>query len=189
MSPATGNGLVALYRSVKDQDSTTYVVARDFSLVRTNEAWTRFALANHGEAVLARWTVGRSILDAMTGELREFYRTAFERALVTGERWEHDYECSSSELFRTYRMFVFPLKSSGLVVSHSLRVEEPHERLALAASGAYRREGVITMCASCRRVRALEPSEHWDWVPAYVRELPAETSHGLCPPCAKSYPS
>lgn len=179
---------VALTRSLASSDNPTYVLSRRLRIVHVNDAWTRFAHANDGADVIAHWGRGTSVLEATSGELRDFYRERFEAVLHDGQRWEHDYECSSPEMFRRFRMIAFPAEGSFLVVTNSLQISRPHERAELPPDDVeYVRDGVILMCANCRRVRAAKPAERWDWVPEYVRTMRRNTSHGLCPPCACTY--
>jgi hypothetical protein len=75
-----------------------------------------------------------------------------------------------------------------LVVTNALRIERPHDVVAMPADDQqYVRDTVITMCASCRRIRVPDAVDRWDWVPEYVRHMRPNTSHGLCPPCAHTY--
>jgi hypothetical protein len=175
---------VALYRSLASGDNTTYVLSDDLRIIRVNEAWTRFARANGGEDMLVRCGRGTLLLDSISGDLRALHRELLEGVATTGERREQDYECSSAATERTFRMIVFPARARFLVVTHSLRIERPHERPVMAPDDCgYTNDGIIRMCSNCRRVLAIGASERWDWVPAYVTAMPANVSHGLCPPC------
>ncbi len=128
------------------------------------------------------------LLDSISGDLRDLHRDLLESVCTTGERREYDYECSSAEIERTFRMVVFPAAARFLVVTHSLRIERPHDRPAMAPDdGGYTHDGVIRMCSNCRRVLAIGASERWDWVPAYVTAMPDNVSHGLCPPCFETF--
>jgi hypothetical protein len=58
--------------------------------------------------------------------------------------------------------------------------------------GLYRDEhGLIKRCSNCRRICRPGPDEEgrptWDWVPAYVAQMPPKTSHGTCALCAQFY--
>lgn len=179
--------LNALLDSVAQSDDTAYVLDADRSILRTNPGWSRFALANGGVATLRPW---RGVpIDALLPEpLRAFYVGAFERVLATGERWEHDYECSSDETYRRFHMVAYPVDGEFIVVVNSLRVERPHAREAHEPDDAgYAVDGVIRMCSHCRRVRNPRGHQRWDWVPAYVRHPPHNLSHGLCEPCCEYY--
>lgn len=175
-----------LFEVLRDSDATTYVLSRDLELMRTNAGWVRFARANGGEHILAEWRPGRRILDAISEVVRPFFSAGYHRALRTGEKWEHDYECSSAIEHRRFRMIAFPTER-GLVVTHALIIAEPHDREAEPPSEDYVASGMILMCAHCRRVRNFRQEARWDWVPVLVATMPWNVSYGLCPPCAKFY--
>lgn len=175
-----------LYAELEATDDTSYILSDELRIVRVNPAFHRFAAANAGDDVAARWGRGAAVVDATCAELRPFYQALFARALATGQRFEHDYECSSPQVFRAFRMLVVPV-GAYLMVTHSLQVERPHDRAALAADPSYRHNGAIRMCACCRRVRASTAIERWDWVPAYVEAMPRNVSHGLCAMCEHGY--
>ncbi|MBL0215188.1 MAG: hypothetical protein IPQ07_15030 [Myxococcales bacterium] len=184
----------ALYHALDHVDNPTYVLSDQLRIVRVNDGWRRFALANNGASMLDRWGRGSFVLDAISGDLREFYRAMYEDARTTGERREHDYECSSVEVERRFRMLMYPTVEGFLVVTHSLRIERPHERVAmLVDETTYSRDGTIVMCASCRRVKVAQAPherERWDWVPSFVDAMPANVSHGLCAACVElDFPS
>lgn len=179
--------LTSILAALATSDDTVYVLSRDRRIVQTNEGWARFARANGGGDALARAS-GTVLDDVLPPPLRERYVAALERAFVTGERWEHDYECSSPELLRRYRMVAYPISSEHLVCIHSLLVEHPHEREASAASAStYAVNGLITTCSYCRRIANPSGTARWDWVPAFVAEPPPNLSHGLCEACFALY--
>ncbi len=180
--------LVSLMRALSGSDDVAYVLAADRTILRTNQGWSRFALANGGASTLDRWPRGACIDDAIPEPLRAFYLGAFSRALASGERWEHDYECSSAETYRRFRMVAYPVEQQWLVVVNSLIMEEAMAREVCAPClTAYEADGVIGMCSHCRRVRNPAGHQRWDWVPAYVRSPPRNLSHGLCEPCYAFY--
>jgi hypothetical protein len=176
-----------LFRSLASSENTSYLLSDELRIVRVNEAWTRFAEHNGGDAMLARWKRGAYVLDAISIVLRDFYRALFTRALAGTVPIHHDYECSSDTVERFFRMTVYPLHSAFLAVTHSLTVERPHDRTECDPSDTYLHDGVLRVCSHCRRVRAKGSLERWDWVPAYVREPPPNLSHGLCAPCSWYY--
>ena len=178
--------LHATFALLGHADNVSYVLDHELRVVATNEAWERFAKQNGGEQLLARWQPGAPLLAVIPDDLRTFYRDGFARAAQTADRWEHDYECSSPQLFRRYRMIAYPFDGS-FVVTHAPLVERPHEQPAAAPSPVYERDGVIAVCAHCRRVRHTAERERWDWVPAYVAPPVDNLSHGLCPPCYRYY--
>ena len=177
--------LVALFKTLAPSENVSYILSDDRRILRTNAAWDRFAAANGGEQFLATWRRGTSLIDVIPEPLKAFYVDGFSRACTSGERWEHDYECSSPDTYRLFRMIVYPFGES-CVVTHSLRVERTHDRDEHAPSSEYVNDGVVVMCAHCRRVRGQGP-ERWDWVPAYVARPVAFLSHGLCAACVEYY--
>lgn len=165
----------------------------DYRIAYVNPAWHRFAAENGGEpAIGTRWSYGACILDAMSEVLVSFYESAYRRCLDTGERWEHQYECSSSVLHRRFQQIVYPLKREGLLVVNSLVVEQRHDgedrKPRKPLEHQYRDEnGLITQCAHCRRVENVHVKDRWDWIPEWVERFPAETSHSFCPTCLAFY--
>jgi hypothetical protein len=178
-----------LLASLSTSDDVAYVLSAERRLVRTNEGWARFAQTNGGEETLRRWPLGSYIDDAIPTCLRPFYVQAFGRCLASGERWEHEYECSSPQLFRKFRMLTYPMHGQFLVVVNSRIVETPHTRPVLDpdVSAAGSPSCIITMCSHCRRVQSRMRPTTWNWVPVYVSAMPANVSHGLCEPCAEFY--
>lgn len=180
-------GLVETFTALAASDNVSYILSNDLFIQNTNSAWDQFAIENGGEQILATWGRGASLLAAIPEPLRPFFVDGFARACSTGERWEHDYECSSPERYRQFRMIVFPF-AEGFVVTHALRAEHAHDRETRGPAEAYVHQGLITMCAHCRRVRTPPRArERWDWVPVYVARPQSRVSHGLCPPCAEYY--
>ena len=166
-------------------DDTVYVLTRDRRLAQTNNAWRRFALANHGAAMLDRYGPGALLDDAVSPPLRAFYAQALDACLTSAAPWTHEYHCDSPQLHRRFRMTVFPaVEEQMLVTIHALHVEQPHTQEAHDATlPAYTRDGVITMCSHCRKTRHARSLQRWDWVPGLVANMPANVSHGLCEAC------
>lgn len=171
----------------------------DMRIAWVNKAWRGFASANEGQpAIDERWGIGANYLDAVPAPLRAFYERLLARVPDDGAAMHpvsHAYECSSPETFRKFNMQVYGLPNrAGYVIINSLVSESPHPDSGSAAGAhpalesRYRgSNGVIVQCAHCRRVRHGRESARWDWVPDWVRQMPRETSHGLCPVCANYY--
>jgi len=171
-----------------------YGIWTDFRLAYLNPAWFRFARRNGGEtSVEPHWGLGRSILDAMPEQLRVFYRNAYQACLDSGRSWTQAYECSSDTQCRAFSQVAYPLgNAEGLLIAHSLIVEKAHDPVQRPAcepnETSYRdSHGLLHQCAHCRRVKNLQEEERWDWVPEWVRQIPARSSHTFCPPCFGHY--
>ncbi len=161
-------------------------------IVYCNPAWDRFAAQNDGTACHSIQVVGTPLLGSISDPLTRFFRTAFDAVLASGEAFEFDYECSSAQTYRLFRMRIRPIQGpASLLVIHSLRVERPHDRPSVPPDDARYRSpaGFIVMCCHCRRTKKnVEPST-WDWVPDYVARVPPQVSSGICPTCyAYFYP-
>jgi hypothetical protein len=165
----------------------------DLRLAYVNPAWYRFAAENAGEPdISTRWQPGSSILAAFSSELAVFYKNAYEKCLESGEPWEHQYECSSKDLYRCFHKIVYPLQQKGLLVVNTLVVERSHddkERQPCKPDESVYRDlhGFIHQCAHCRRVQNLRTEERWDWIPEWVEWIDSRTSHTLCPTCLGYY--
>lgn len=178
--------------SLEADHSIIYLLGPDLRIVYCNRAWDEFASLNGGIGLNRESVLGKSVLDVIAEPLRPFFANGFAQAQKQLRPWEHDYECSSPEVFRLFHMRVLPLANSYLLVENSLKVERPHgsERPAMPSYQApYLNEhGILTMCAHCRRTRRIDTGEVpiWDWVPAFLTEPPGRVSHGLCRNC-RSY--
>lgn len=166
----------------------------DLRMAYFNRAWFAFARVNAGEPAISRdWPLGRSIMDAVPEDLKEFYRRRFEACLTTGLAWSHGYECSSADRFRLFHLRVYPLgPDRGLLVVHSHRREHPHAEgdrppRAFSPSAHVDPNGFVHQCANCRRVENLGAAHRWDWVPTLVAAPYAHVSHTICPICLAFY--
>ena len=157
----------------------------DLRICYCNPAWDRFALANNGGLALSNRILGSLILDYVPPELIEFYRAAF--ASARDAVVEFDYECSSPDLYRTFKMQILPNdRPKGYTVINALNVQESMEerRSALVLAPNYLTDaGIITVCSHCRRSRRIDIPGQWDWVPANLKPAQRNVSHGLCPIC------
>lgn len=176
------------------EPAVIYILRPDLRIVYCNLAWDRFAAENHGRNLDRSEILGTVFLDAIPGPLKKFYADAFAEARETGNIWEHDFECSSPELFRLFHMRVLPLSGGHILVENSMRFEESHRRespLACDKVAYVNEHGILTMCCHCRRTRRIGSREHetWDWIPGFLIEQPGRVSHGLCHTCmAYFYP-
>ncbi len=187
----------ALREQLQQSGNVSCVVDEGLRLVYCNPAWDQFALANDGDAALASRVLGRNVLDVVPQPLKRLYDQLFGVARDTRQMWPLDYECSSPDVYRLFRMEIRPIQSgTGFVLVHALRVEHPHDtdrkRFSADADRYANTQGVITMCAHCRKTRRVADLEIWDWVPEYLNPGTMRTriTHGLCGSClAYFYPN
>lgn len=166
-------------------ESVIFGLDSELRLIYCNPAWGRFAKENGAPALEPGRVLGMALMGVVPAALREFYRRAYSGVLISGLTWQFTYECSSADVERRFHMAVHPSPGrDALVVVNSLVHEAPHKRAAHEAGYAYRNlNGIIIMCAHCRRTKSAVNPERWDWVPQYVERMPKEVSHSLCPIC------
>lgn len=166
-----------------------YIVDRGFVLRGYNQAWLDFAEENGGAAMLARYPVGSSILDAMSPAIRRAVTHDYETALRTGRPAERTFECSSPGVFRRYEQTQYPLPSgAGWVTTNHLVESREHDRQAHAWSRRYLDDaGRVLQCSHCRRTLDQESRARWDWVPSLVARPRSDTRLSLCPMCREYY--
>ncbi len=186
-------------RSDLDESAATiYGLSPSLTLAYMNPAWYRFAGLNGGESLLAdRWQLGASVMDAIPDCLRRFYADFFASVQKADDVHPlgHEYECSSADIRRLYRMTAYPITSSGgvgLIVVNSLVFESPIELPGESAgretgSSYVDASGLIRQCSHCRKVRTVLVPAVWHWVPDLVRNPRRNVSHTLCPPCLRHY--
>jgi len=177
--------------AVEADTSVIFCLDSELKITYCNPAWDQFALANSAPGLCRPAPIGRTVLDFIDGADQHYFEKHYRRALQQTEPWERDYECSSNDLHRKFRLRAIPMETvRGLFVINSLVIEQPHQLDSCTPlEELYRtRHGLIIMCSSCRRTRRnlLNP-ELWDWVPDFVQEFPVRTSHGICPPCRELY--
>jgi hypothetical protein len=176
--------------AVESSPHACFALTESLDICYCNPAWDRFALENSAESgALAASVLHKPFLQFVPEDLRLFYQEIFQRVRALGRMQSQDYECSSAQVFRVYRMQVYPLQPGcGFVVINSLVIAHPHTRVVCAPDDAsYReRDGLVHMCANCRRTRRVDDPAVWDWVPAYVTR-PRDATHTVCPFCAEYY--
>lgn len=165
-----------------------FTVTESLQIQFCNAAWDRFALANNGAEAVRERVIARNLLDFIPSDLKTFYAALFGGARRTDEPVSHDYECSSNSVFRLYRMLIYPLER-GFAVINSLRITHPHDRTPVEVNVPRytNREGLIRMCANCRRTNRVNEPGAWDWVPDFVQYRRPNVTHGVCPPCLEYY--
>lgn len=170
-----------------------YALSDQLKLIYLNPAWFRFALENNGEpGITERYPVGSDFSRAVSGVLKQYYIERFLNVLRSGVVWEHDYECSSPDLFRMYHETAYPMHNqSGILVMSSLRVQSAHAPASgpfPLSESLYRNEcGLIMQCGYCRRFQRNTNRDIWDWNPEWLRHPPGQVSHSLCNICYDYY--
>jgi len=161
---------------------------------RCNPGWDRFAAENGGTGVSSADVRGRYIFDFIPDVLVTFYEQKYSTALHSPGWTGFDYSCNSPEVFRVFHMSMHPVEGSYLLVVNSQLADQrsplPARNSRVPESAYVSPDGVITMCAHCRRTRQEQQPRTWEWVPQFVRDPGRRASPGLCPMCVGYfYPS
>ncbi len=184
--------------SLSDHACTVYGIDSEYRIVYLNPAWYQFSKDNGtNHSIDEKWLFGRNVFDCIPEVLEPFYKNLFESSLNKNDSrvtpLHFKYECSSPTVFREFTMHLYPVGSSGIIVVHSINIEEPHtlqpdlEMLTLEKEQYIDDSGFVYQCANCRRVKNLQEEKRWDWIPKLVEAPVAKTSHGICDPCAAHY--
>lgn len=165
-----------------------YFLDSALRIVHCNPAWDTFACQNRGERAVASQVVGTPLFNYVAPDLQPFYRIVFDSCASDSLPFSFDYECSSSAIYRLFRMQIFPLrKREGFAIVNALRIEQPHSRAPQMPGREYLANGnTITVCAHCRRTRREDDLARWDWVPAHLEAGELRLNQAVCPPC-RSY--
>jgi hypothetical protein len=172
--------------SLDHSDDVVCALDNALCIVYCNPAWDRFAAQNGGTTCRSSKIIGTPLFQCISESLTRFFRTAFDVVLESGDPFEFDYECSSAQTYRIFRMRILPISGpASLLLVHSLRVEKPHDRPSLPPDDARYRSpaGFIVMCCHCRRTKRVAEAGAWDWVPDYVAGVPPRVSTGMCSTC------
>jgi len=173
--------------SLQESGNCLYVLDANLVITYVNPVYLKFAEENGGINVAKRWAVGCNVLDAINGPQREFYEDFFRTCMQDPQVTNHDYECSSEDEFRLFRMHVFPLgEGQGLLLDHSIVVSKKHDRPPHQFDQALYTDanGIVHQCGHCRRIQNLQTTA-WDWCPDALGRL--KISHSLCPLCLDHY--
>lgn len=179
--------------ALEESPSATVGLWPDLTIGYLKAGWYRFARENEGEQVTQRWGLGAYLPAAISEPLQSWYASQFQQCLRGDSPWEHDFECSSAEHFRVFRLSCYPLRSGeGLLLVYSKRIEHAHGAAARPVIEPDLRRyldvrGILRQCMHCRRVARGGDKYAWDWVSAWAQKSPKETSHGICPICFAHY--
>lgn len=156
-----------------------------------NSAWTDFARANEGEALLPEHRLGTSLWPAVKdAHVREIYRRLMQRARA-GHPVAFGYRCDAPEWRRWFHMEIRAVEGDGSLefISRLLR-EERRPRVALLDLTSERSTDFVTVCSWCQRVSV--GAGLWQAVEQAVEQLgllnqdalPGLT-HGICGDCKR----
>lgn len=153
-----------------------------------NPAWTEFARANQGEAVLPEQVLGSRLLDAVADQTVRMLYTAMIKRARTGVPVKFHYRCDAPDRRRTFEMNIRLLPGGEVEFASTLLHEEPRPAVVLLQPKAPRDERLLRVCSWCQRIALPDKT----WVPVEtavdtLHLLEAETfprlTHGICEAC------
>ena len=167
-----------------------YSVDASDTIIRVNEAWTTFASANKGEALLPPGIVGRVLWDYISDDAtRQIYRRLLARVREGAGPVQFAFRCDSPGLRRLLEMNIV-LDSNGEItfIVEPLVVED-REPVTLLDTDASRTRSIVRMCAWCKRLpgfdgRWLEVEEGLSTLGVFSSGPMPTISHGICPECS-----
>lgn len=185
-------------KELNNHSSTVYGLDSELKISYLNPAWFQFSNENGNNIFETNaWSLGRNIFDCIPEVLEPLYKKMLESTLAESKSplisAQSKYECSSPEIYRCFSMHLYSMGENGILVVHSLLVEEPHSIQPVEGMIVLNEEeyidsaGVVTQCANCRRIKNLKHAERWDWIPKWITEPLTNTSHGICSPCRHHY--
>lgn len=168
--------------------SSVLVSDGEHRLLATNEAWFEFARSNGGEAVLERFPLGSCWMEAVRGEgLRARLDAALRDVLQTGRPWDFEYECSSPQVERRFRLRAHAvLGRRALLLVHSPTFVGEAGRVCPELCDD---NGILTFCLACGRVSVRGRPDEWVHAPGLDQRLPPNASASLCPVCFELAPA
>lgn len=182
------------FNTIENSLHSIFGLSNELKLIYFNLAWLEFAKSNNGEPCISQhYPIGTSIEAALCGKIKDFYVNNYNKVIQESKVWTHEYECSSSGVYRLFYQEVFPLKNrEGVIVVNSLRTEqiidEDFRKVSTYPMNEYiSSTGMITQCSNCRKIQRVNQQEIWDWVPALIEEGNEYTSHSICPVCYDYY--
>jgi len=180
--------------TLENSTDCIFAVSKDFELIYFNPRWRQFAKENNGEPQISeQYDLGSSLLNCLSDPLDDFYIKKYCKVMATGKVWNHIYECSSPEYFREYSQLVYPLyNGQGVLVVNRLNIKIPIKKIKLdrykPLEHFYRHKtGIIHQCSNCRCIQRVGNPDKWDWVSDWVKQIPENTSHTICPICFDFY--
>jgi hypothetical protein len=178
-----------------EEPSTACLVGLDGRIVYCNPAWDAFARGNEGDpGALGATVTGMPWRSFIRGEEVATSVSSFMEFALRGESTSFLCECNSAEIGRVIMNRFEPVRSKGsgrtvgvaavYDVVRSCPIQELHQP-SPHQDGLYRdTEGIVHMCAFCRRVLRRGHDERWDFVPYYLKAaFDPNLSHGYCNTC------
>ena len=183
------------FEVLESSKNAIYALSNDLKFIYFNPAWFEFANKNGFDKSSAQQIVlGTSVLKSFGGiRLKLYFRNKYKKVIRTGKVWHHQYECSSNKKYRFFHQTAYPLQNKeGILIIHTEMFKLPMSNMNRETFHAiehryFNAEGRILQCSNCRHTQRADDPEIWDWVPSWVKKLPANYTLTICPTCEHLY--
>lgn len=175
-------------RSILESISDGFLALdRDFRFVYVNPAAELVMGVSRGEVI------GKCIWDAFPAALH----TELERqcCYVMSARKSAHFESAYAPLQKWFSVHAYPSDTGGVAIYFSditdRKAAESEKELLIeelrdALSKVRQLNGLLPICASCKKIR--DDTGYWHQLETYIRShSEAEFSHGLCPECVQKF--
>lgn len=164
-----------------------YRVDAEDKLIRFNEEWDRFALANDAPELESRRLYGRRVWDFVSDPAtRGLYQDLLRRAR-DGRSPVFPFRCDSPELKRTLRMTLRRRDAGEVEFVVEEVLVEPRPYAALLDRRAPREGRLVRACGWCRKIWSgagwVEIEEAVARLGLMAEGVVPPVSHGICGPC------
>ena len=179
---------------LEEEQAPACLVGLDGCIVYCNPAWDLFARENGGDpAALGQAVSGASFGSFIRGERVADAVMSYLESALRGDPASFLSECNSAEVARVILNRFEPVHSSrshrtvGAAAVYSLvrscPIAELHATHPVRGDLYRGGDGLIRMCAFCRRVQRRGEDGRWDFVPGYIKnhdETIVQASCGTC---------
>ena len=182
------------FETLENSAESIFALSSDLALIYFNQSYLKFADENSSTISIPESSPIGTKLDKIVPEvLYSFYSKNYTESLNNNKVWHHEYECSSDKNYRIFKQTVYPLKNKyGLLIVNKLRIEKPFTKDLREDNGPNEKKytqvtGFINQCSNCRCIQQVNNPKKWDWVSFWVKDMPKNTSHTICPVCFDFY--
>ena len=169
----------------------SYEVDAALRLVRVDDAWADFAVANAApELAQPVGAPDRTLLSYIADSTtRQVYQAMFDRARAEGRPLTVPLRCDAPDLRRFLELTIAPREGGGFRLDSTLVRSEPRPYVALLDTSLPRTDDVLRMCGWCKAVEA-----NGSWVTTergvellglFERDALPMVTHGVCEECSE----
>ncbi|OMH29456.1 hypothetical protein [Motiliproteus sp. MSK22-1] len=166
-----------------------YLLDEFLNIAGYNQYYLQFATENGAKHIEERYGLGKSVLSAISGDLKIYYRNSYTNALRNNSVFVQDYQCSSCDKFRLFHQTAYPIHGRvGLVLTNHCVIErDVKDSSVRLGQEHYNLHGFVVQCSNCRKIQNHSKLNKWDWIPEALEQQLPNTSHSLCLHCLDHY--